>query len=136
MSRKKPRRILVVDDDLGMIRLLEKWLNIDGKNVLSASDGTVAVRRAKEEVPDLIVLDLMLPDIGGVTVTQQLKADERTRNIPIIFITSTMGVENDKGDEQIEIDGEKYPIFAKPLHNPKLLSAIRKSLNRQIHNPA
>ena len=57
--------------------------------------------------------------------------------IPVIFITVTLGVEVDKGDETVDIDGCLYRIFAKPLHSRKILSEIRKSINRRIHdNPS
>jgi len=127
------KRILVVDDDMGMIRLLEKWLLVAGRDILWATKGKDALRKAVEEKPDLILMDLMLPDIGGQEVARGLKADRATRDIPIIFMTVVIGVENDKGNEELEIDGVKYRAFAKPLHNRKLLSEIRKAINRREH---
>ena len=131
--KKPPQRILVIDDDPSMIKVLEKWLKVAGKQVAGALSGKSGLKRAREESPDLILIDLMLPDIGGVEVARQLKGDPATRDIPWIFISACLGVENDKGDEKIDIDGRLYPVFAKPLHNPKLLSEIRKSINRRIH---
>ena len=132
--KKAPKRILVIDDDPGMIKLLEKWLKVAGKEVIGALSGKSGLKRAKEESLDLILIDLMLPDIGGVEIAQKLKAEAATQNIPLIFISAYIGLENDRGDEKIDIDGYLCPVFAKPLHNPKLLSEIRKSINRRIHN--
>jgi len=132
--KKNSRKILIIDDDRGIIKTLEKWLTADGRTVISALNGKEGLNRAKMKLPDLILLDVMLPDIGVEEVVKGLKADPETQDIPIICITAYMGVEIDKGDERIEINGEWYRIFAKPLHNPKLLSEIRKAINRRIHN--
>lgn len=134
---KKSNKILVIDDDPNTVRLLKKWCENAGKDVSGAFNGTEGLALAAAEPPDLILLDLMLPDIGGVDVARQLKTREETGNIPIFFITVTMGVEQDRGDETIDVDGCLYRIFAKPLHPQKLLSEIRKSINRRLHgNPS
>lgn len=128
--KKSPRKILIVDDERGMLFVLKKRLQVDGYQVIEASDGFIAFKKAKTEKPDLILSDLMMPYVNGKELAQKLKADTETKNIPIIFITAMMGVEMDKGDEEINIDGHLYRIFAKPLHNKKLLSTIRKTINR------
>lgn len=127
------KQILVIDDDPGMIKLLEKWLKVAGKKVSGALSGKSGLKRAKDEPFDLILIDLMLPDMGGIDVAQKLKTDPATAEIPLIFISAYIGLENDKGDEKIDIDGHLCPVFAKPLHNPKLLSEIRRCINRRIH---
>lgn len=130
---KQSFKILVIDDDPNTVRLLEKWCHNAGKDVLGALNGQVGLEMAEKERPDLILLDMMLPDLGGVAVAQRLKKDTATHDIPIIFITVTMGVENDRGDETISVDGCLYRIFAKPLHPKKILTEIRKSINRRVH---
>ncbi len=133
---KNPRKVLVIDDDPNVIKILEKWLCNDGCDVLNAMNGEAGLEKAFAELPDLVLSDMMLPDINGTDVARRLRADERTRDIPVIFITVTLGVEVDQGDETIDIDGTVYRIFAKPLHTRKLLSEIRKSINRRRHgNP-
>lgn len=127
---KSVKKILVIDDDLTMIRLMEKTLLNDGYAVISASSGKLGVKRAIEESPTLILLDAMIPDMNGADVVRELKKEAATRNIPIIFMTAIMGVENDKGNEEINIDGAFFRAFAKPLHNRKLLSVIRKEINK------
>ena len=133
---KPQRKILVIDDDPNVIKIMEKWLLNDGCAVINAMNGQVGLDKARVELPDLVVSDMMLPDTNGVDVARALKADENTTNIPVIFITVTLGVEVDKGDETIDIDGCLYRIFAKPLHTRKLLSEIKKSINRRRHGNA
>jgi len=128
------KKILVIDDDLGMIRLLEKWLKVAGKVVVSASTGAEGLIKSREEKPDLILLDVRLPDADGKEIARSLRRDQLTKDIPIIFITISIDVQLDNGDQVIELDGETFRAFAKPLHNPKLLSEIRKSINRGINN--
>lgn len=131
---KSFKTVLVVDDDPGVIKLLEKWLHVDGYKIIGALSGKAGIERAHDDPPpDCILLDLMIPDINGADVARALQKDPAVKDIPIIFITVTMGVENDKGDEEIDIDGVKYRIFAKPLHNRKLLSTIRKSINKRAN---
>ena len=129
-----PKRVLLIEDDHGMVHMLEKWLKMASRTMIKAINGTEGLKAAKKENPDLILLDLMLPDIGGTEVAKRLLSDEKTKEIPIIFITAYMGVENDKGKESIEVDGRKFPVFAKPLHRAKLLSEVRRSINRRINN--
>ncbi len=129
--KKVPRKILVVDDDPGMLRLLNKWLKVAGYEVVEASDGDLAVKAAKKEMPDLILLDILMPMVDGREVARRLKADPQTKEIPIIFSTVCIKLEDDKGDQEIKVDEHSFQGFAKPLHNPKLLSTIRKAINRQ-----
>lgn len=132
--KKSPKRILIIDDDPNLVRILEKWLKNAGCEVLAELNGTAGIETALRELPVLILLDLMLPDIGGVEVARRLRKLPQTGNIPVIFMTVTLGVEVDKGDETMEVDGWLYRVFAKPLHRLKLLSEIRKSINRRTHN--
>jgi len=133
MAKKIPKKILLIEDDKGMIKTLEKWVRVAGRDVISAVDGESGIKRAEKELPDCILLDLMLPGMDGTEVIKRLREEPTTRNIPIICITAYMGVETDKGDERIMVDGKWYRIFAKPLHSMKLLSEIRKAINRREH---
>ena len=130
---KKKWKILIIDDDLTMIRTLEKMLVNNACDVISASDGESGYQKAKAHVPEAILLDLMLPDVGGQDVVRKLKADPATKNIPVVFVTVTLGVENDRGNEEITVDGEAYRIFAKPIHQAKLWSVVRKTVNKAIN---
>ncbi len=131
MMKKPPKKILVIDDDPGTIRLLEKWLRVGGRLTITAANAASGLSRAKKENPDLILLDIRLPDLNGVELARLLHRNPVTKDIPIIFITISIDVKKDKGDQFIEVDGVSLRAFAKPLHNPKLLNEIRKAINRQ-----
>ena len=129
--KKLPKKILIVDDDAGMIRVLQKWLKVAGYATAEALDGYAALDKIKSEAPDLILLDVLLPDLNGTDVAKQILQDPATKDIPIIFMTVCIDLEKDKGEEKIGVNGKLFPAFAKPLHNPKLLSIIRKSINKK-----
>jgi len=128
---KSKKKILVVDDDPVMLRITEKMLQVDGKEVLRAVDGVTGIELAKTDQPDLILLDVLMPGIDGVEVARRLRAMEDTKDIPIIFMTVTIDLEDDKGGEEINVDGEMFRAFAKPLHQRKTLSVIRKLINKR-----
>lgn len=83
-----PARILVVDDVPENVRLLEAVLDAHGYEVISCTDGNAALDLAVAARPDLVLLDVMMPDVDGWTVARQLAEDERTRDIPIVFLTA------------------------------------------------
>jgi putative two-component system response regulator len=87
-------KILVVDDQLLSTRLLERRLVRSEMRVLSATNGTEGLRLAREEHPDVILLDIVMPGMDGIEVCRQLKQDEGTRDIPVIFITARTGTED------------------------------------------
>jgi len=123
---KKARiKLLVVDDDPGTIRLLEKTLQSHGFDVIAAENGKKALKMAKEQLPDLVILDVLMPGFSGGEVAQALLKDSLTSSIPIVFISVIL---NKKGKKEIEIDGSPFMAIAKPIYQPELLSAIRKSL--------
>ncbi len=133
--KKISKKILVIDDDYSFIRLMQKWLRVANYQVVEAFDGHSGLEKAKGELPDLILLDIIMPDMDGKNVARRLHADPATKNIPIIFTTVCIDLKLDKGDQTIEVDGRAYQGFAKPLHNARLLSAIRKTLNRKNYSP-
>jgi CheY-like chemotaxis protein len=79
---------LVVDDEQSVLELLKVNLTADGYEVLTASDGKEAIMKAQSEEPSLIFLDVKMPEMNGWEVLRILRADERTRNIPVVLITA------------------------------------------------
>ena len=130
---KKEKTILVVDDSPVMQKLTEKKLVNNSFKVYAAYDGEECLREAKSKRPDIILMDVILPDSNGKDIVRRLKSDSDTARIPIIFTTNTLNLEADDGHQLFDIDGEKYRAFAKPLHYRKLLSAVHKEINRSIH---
>jgi DNA-binding response OmpR family regulator len=82
------RRVLVVDDENAIRMLCRVNLSASGIDVLEAENGTTALELARRERPDLVLLDVMMPDVDGWTVARELAEDDETREIPIVFLTA------------------------------------------------
>ena len=130
---KARKRILVVDDNPVTQRLYRRIFENAGCEVNEAYSADECFRSVAAEVPDIILMDVILPDIDGKVVVQKINSDKARREIPVVFVTNTLPAENDKGYETISIDGRHYRVFAKPIHVSKLLSVVRKEYNRHVH---
>jgi len=82
------RKILIVDDDKIILKILEKWLTVAGYSVIKAFDGIEAIEKAKTYLPDLIILDIMMPKMTGPDAANAIKQDPLTKDIPIMFLSS------------------------------------------------
>jgi len=91
-----PKKILVVDDEPNIVKMVESRLKANGYEVIIAYDGQEAVEKVKSNMPDLIVLDLMLPKIDGYMVYDILEHDEKYKDIPIVMLTARAGYEDIK----------------------------------------
>jgi CheY-like chemotaxis protein len=116
--------ILVVDDTLANLRLLTKMLAEYGYKVRPATNGRTALSAAQTEPPDLILLDIMMPEMDGYEVCGRLKADERTRDIPIIFISAIH--ETIDKVAAFSIGGVDY--ITKPFHVEEVLVRVKTHL--------
>jgi len=85
--KKAPRRILVVDDNPGMLKVLDKWLKVAGYAVIEAWDGQMALDQSRAEMPDLILLDILMPGLDGLTLLHRLKSDPATEPIRAIIVS-------------------------------------------------
>lgn len=120
-------KILVVDDEPDILSMLKMRLVASGYEVISADDGKVAYEKAKAELPDLIVLDLMLPGMDGYQVCRFLKFDEKYRNIPIIILTAKSQKENIEWGEKV---GANF-YMTKPFEAKVLLDKIKELLEKK-----
>lgn len=111
-------------------KVTEKVFKSAGYQVLLAWDEEECLKVAKTQKPNVILMDVIFPDGDGREFVKKLKQDPETINIPIVFATNTLNMKDDKGDLIITIGEESYRAFAKPLHYPKLLSTVRKEINR------
>jgi len=117
------RKVLIVDDEREFLVLLGKMVMNKGYKVLAADNGNDALDIAKREKPDIIILDIMMPKMGGREVGQKLKEREETRNIPVIFLTGLITAQESENSDH-KVAGNI--IFAKPCRMEELLSAIDK----------
>jgi two-component system alkaline phosphatase synthesis response regulator PhoP len=126
------QRILIVDDDPQIVRLLRASLEQAGYQVFAAYDGETALHILRREHPDLVVLDLMLPDRDGWDVTRLMRNDATLADTPIIMVTAR--VEHHDRIVGLEL-GADDPV-TKPFHPGELLARIRAVLRRTQHGPA
>lgn len=118
--------ILVVDDNKETVRAMRVYLERDGFEVFSAADGNSALHVIQREQPDLVVLDLMLPDINGMEITRALRRDQRLRHIPIIMLTAR--VEDEDRISGLEIGADDY--ITKPFNPREVVARVRSVLRR------
>jgi len=123
-ERTPEARLLVVDDEPGIRELLTASLRFAGFEVFPAADGAEALRLAEQHRPDLVVLDVMLPDLDGFTVTRRLR--ERGRQMPIVFLTAR----DDTADKVtgLTVGGDDY--VTKPFSLEEIVARIRAVLRR------
>lgn len=120
-------KILIVDDDVDSLKLIGLMLKRNGYEVSAADAGGKALAKAEAEVPDLIILDVMMPDMNGLEVCRRLRANPVTANIPIIMFTAkTMIDDKVKG---FEAGADDY--LTKPTHPAELSSRVKSVLQRK-----
>ena len=129
--------ILVVDDTPNNLRLLAGILTEEGYDIRPASDGEFALQSARTILPELILLDIKMPGMDGYTVCKHLKADERTREIPVIFISALGEVEDKvKGFEVGGVDYITKPFQPKEvlarMNTHLMLRNLQKNLQQEI----
>jgi two-component system response regulator VicR len=120
--------ILCVEDEPEMIDLMRLILGRRGFEVKGAMGGKEGLKMIRESAPDLILLDLMMPDMDGWEVYQQLKADEKTRDIPVIVVTAkAQSIDKVLGLHIAKVDD----YIAKPFSPQELLNSVEKVLQKQ-----
>lgn len=118
------KRVLVIDDLPENVFMLQDRLENEGYQVLTAYDGQTGIDKAFAELPDLILLDVMMPDITGLEVCKILVNDPKTKNIPIILVTAKSGAEDTK--EGLEAGAFDY--IKKPFNRIELMARVNSAL--------
>lgn len=116
------QQILVVDDDPIMHRVLKQYLERNGYQMVSASNGRQAIELATRELPQLIVLDVRMPEMGGLAALRQLKETESTKSIPVIVVT----VHADRVTHMESQLSGADSFLSKPFRPSELLAEIRR----------
>jgi two-component system, cell cycle response regulator DivK len=122
MTEKKT--ILIVEDNELNMKLFRDLLQAHGLNTVETRDGTQAIDLARQHKPDLILMDIQLPQISGLDVTRMLKKDEELKSIPVIAVTAFAM----KGDEEKIREGGCEDYFSKPITITKLMESVQKHL--------
>ncbi len=118
------KRILIIDDEEDSATALKLFIEkTDKYEARIETKGSRAFTAAKQFKPDLMLLDIMMPDVDGGEVATQMKADEKTRDIPIVFVSGV--ITKDEAKEQGSIQGG-YPVLAKPVSMKELMEVIGK----------
>jgi DNA-binding response OmpR family regulator len=125
-------RVLVADDEPPIRLLCQVNLAVAGIDVLQAADGEEALRIARAEAPDLILLDLMMPRLDGWTVAEELSADECTSNIPVVFLTARATTADRRRAEDIGALG----YVLKPFDPVGLAPLVAKVVTRCVRGEA
>jgi two-component system alkaline phosphatase synthesis response regulator PhoP len=127
-----PQRILVVDDDPQIVRLLRAYMEQAGFEVLVAYDGETALHAVRRERPDLVVLDLMLPNRDGWEVTRLVRSDPAVASMPIVMLTAR--VEDTDKIVGLELGADDY--VTKPFNPQVVVARVRAVLRRTLVGPA
>src|SRR5215207_5695946 len=119
-------KILVVDDDLDSLKLIGLMLQRNGYEVIAANAGNQALARATSDHPDLIILDVMMPDMNGYEVSRRLRKNPNTQNIPIIMFTAKTLID----DKVAGFEAGADDYLTKPTHPAELASRVKAILAR------
>lgn len=118
--------VLLVDDEPDLVELLQYALEGEGYRVVTASNGTEGLQVAEAERPDLAILDIMMPEMDGIELTQRLREDAQLRLTPILMLTARV----EEGDEIAGLDAGADDYVTKPVSPKKLVSRVRAMLRR------
>jgi pilus assembly protein CpaE len=121
-------KILVVDDDLDSLKLIGMMLQRQGYEVIAANTGAQAIAKAGHESPDLVILDVMMPDMDGLEVCRRLRANAATRPIPIIMFTAKTLID----DKVAGFEAGADDYLTKPTHPAELSARIKSVLGRGV----
>ncbi len=122
-------KVLVVDDNVQNLELLIEYLRtMDNVETLTAADGLEALETVRQQEPDLILLDIMMPRMSGFEVCRKLKSAPETRDIPIIMVTAL----NELGDIERAVESGTDDFLSKPVNRLELITRV-KSLLRLRH---
>lgn len=123
------RKILIVDDEEQILNILEKKLSEEQFFVIRATRGREAIQKAKIYLPDLILMDIMLPDIDGSDAVRLIHKEPAIEMTPIIFLSGIVSKDDISHKASVHVDGTEYPAIGKPFTVQELMLEIRKVLN-------
>jgi CheY-like chemotaxis protein len=117
-------KLLITEDDPLMSRMYQKIFTFEGFEVVMAADGQEGLDKAREEMPTLILLDVMMPKLNGLQVLEKLKADPATKSIPVIMLTNLAGQQ----DAETAISKGAIKYIVKSEYDPKQVADMVKEI--------
>jgi DNA-binding response OmpR family regulator len=121
MAKKK---VLIIDDDPNISELTKVLLEAQDYQVISAPGAAEGIKKAKSKKPDLVILDIMMPEMDGISVCQKLKADKKTGNIPIMMLTVKWLAE----DKKKSLEAGACCYMTKPFETKELVEKVKQIL--------
>jgi two-component system, cell cycle response regulator DivK len=122
LPKAVPKRILIVEDNELNMKLLNDVLEAYGYDIVKTDSGAVVLELARTHRPDLVLMDIQLPDVSGLDAVRQLKGDPETREIPVIAVTAFAMA----GDERRALDSGCDAYIAKPIMLREFLATVEK----------
>ena len=122
------KNVLIVEDNEKNLKLIQVILSSFKYRTLTATDGEEGVRLARENLPDLVLMDVQMPKMDGVTAMKALQADKRTAHIPVIALTSYAM----KGDRERLLDFGFFDYIAKPIQKNAFMEIVERALKQAL----
>lgn len=118
------KKIILLEDDKASARLVSTFLETKGYEVKESYEGRMAIDMALRDKPDLLIADVLLPDMHGSEAVKQLRASSRMHDLKVLFLTSLLSKSNSVGLEtRLTVGGREYPALSKPF-KPAVLAGI------------
>jgi CheY-like chemotaxis protein len=121
--------VLIVEDDVQLAFGVSRRLQAAGYATQTADDGEQGVAAASAQPPDVILMDVMMPRMDGLTALRQLRADQRTRDIPVIMLSASLG------DEREALDAGARYFLKKPYSHEHLFAALARTVDVNVTSP-
>jgi len=115
-------KVLIVDDERGVLKMYTEYLKMGGIETLEATDGQTGIKLAKEQKPDVILLDIIMPRYNGLDILKDIKADEEIKNIPVFLLTNLP--QESSGDKAKALGAAGYLVKAE--YEPKMVLDVVK----------
>lgn len=123
-TKKQQPTILIVDDNQANLELLQAYMEDVDCRIITAYDGPEALEKVQAEMPDLVLLDIMMPKMSGFEVCKKIKTNPQTENIPVIMVTAL----TEFGDIELAIEAGAEDFLSKPVNKLELIARVRTML--------
>lgn len=120
-------RVFIVDDDHAILELMSSLLETEGYQVESFDSARAALRAASSRTPDVMIVDLMMPEMDGCELIREIRGSERTQNVPVVVCSAYYG---DLRRCALEVGGDNLALLRKPFHIDSLLDAVARMSTR------